>query len=104
MSKTVARKHINASDAESFTDARGVLFWVHRRETCRPPCSIHSPSEHHMQAWPIVIREDSAALVERICPCGVGHPDPDSLAFLDPDGVRSLGGHGCCGCCSRSCG
>jgi hypothetical protein len=35
--------------------------------------------------------------MERICPHGIGHPDPDDPAFKNPiEGV-----HGCDGCCSR---
>jgi hypothetical protein len=41
--------------------------------------------------------------MERICPHGVGHPDPDHLAFVeerygtDEASVESV--HGCDGCC-----
>lgn len=38
--------------------------------------------------------------MERICPHGVGHPDPDSLAYLDAVGVKGAGIHGCDGCCA----
>lgn len=59
-----------------------------------------------MRKWPRVIRFDKYGLVERICPHGVGHPDPDSLAFIGeyiaagPD--PSLRVHGCCpeACCA----
>lgn len=88
------------------------------------PCPIHHPSDHHMAEWPTVVRHDKHCLVERICQHGVGHPDPDSLAWLAkgapglhtiPDGLfevearpvvvltedlESLGVHGCCGCCA----
>jgi hypothetical protein len=40
-------------------------------------------------------------MMERICPCGVGHPDPDDLAFKKRMGMDdSEGIHGCCGCCT----
>ena len=57
-----------------------------------------------MRAFPTHWREDTA-MMERICPHGIGHPDPDDLAFRE-----SLGGsivrrdysiHGCDGCCAR---
>lgn len=61
-------------------------------------CVFHNPSKHGMVDWPKVIR--SSALVERTCPHGVGHPDPDSLAWLDSIGRSGYGVHGCDGCCT----
>jgi hypothetical protein len=61
------------------------------------PCCIHHPSDHHMVDWRQVYRGDRG-IMERICPHGVGHPDPDDL------GIRTgadEGIHGCDGCCSR---
>ncbi len=77
-------------------------------------CAIHNPSGHHMRDWPTTVRYDKFALTERVCPHGVGHPDPDSMAWLercwpgvvarglshdDGDGWKALGVHACCGCC-----
>lgn len=76
-------------------------------------CCIHNPSDHHMAAWPLTFRTGRAipcpthgdhglVLTERLCPHGVGHPDPDSLAWLrrhDPAGVGGWGVHGCDLCC-----
>ena len=53
-------------------------------------CCIHNPSDHHMKTWTQYYREDRR-MTERICPHGVGHPDPD-----DPTTDRI---HGCDGCC-----
>jgi hypothetical protein len=38
-----------------------------------------------MRDWPMNLRTDAWAfpLIERICIHGVGHPDPDSIAFMD---------------------
>jgi hypothetical protein len=36
--------------------------------------------------------------MERICPCGVGHPDPDDAAYRLSQGDDDTT-HGCCGCC-----
>lgn len=72
-----------------------VLNNVHPRRICVPPCPIHEPSDHHMKNWPLVWRDDRR-LMERRCPHGIGHPDPDdaNIAYgLDP------GVHGCDGCC-----
>ena len=79
----------------------------HSRSSCqgkRPhACPWHAPSRHKMRTWPRVIRFEKYGLVERTCPHGIGHPDPDSLTFIGryvaagPD--PSLGVHGCDGCC-----
>ena len=44
-----------------------------------------------MRDWPQHFRDDRG-IMERICPHGVGHPDPDD--YLAGDGM-----HGCDGCC-----
>ena len=45
----------------------------------------------------MVVRESS--LIERTCEHGVGHPDPDSLAYFERHGVTHMGSHGCDSCC-----
>lgn len=88
-------------------------------------CVVHNPSDHHMNTWPIVYRMDRAVqmpstriesanggaevmgpvfvLAERTCPHGIGHPDPDSIAFARRRGGDEFAGvesvHGCDGCC-----
>ncbi len=64
-------------------------------------CSVHAPSDHPMKEFPTHWRPDRT-LMERICPHGVGHPDPDDLEFkrrlgLNPENWSI---HGCDGCCS----
>jgi len=72
---------------------------VHPVEKCSGQwCVIHNPSDHCMRGFPLHWRDDGNVM-ERICPHGVGHPDPDALAFRDPDGWRGMGSHGCDGCC-----
>ena len=69
-----------------------VIRNVHYASKCiGRPCCIHNPSDHHMRSWPQNFRQDRG-MMERICPHGIGHPDPD-----DPttDTV-----HGCDGCCA----
>lgn len=75
----------------------GVRF--HSQFSCQrsEACVIHNPSDHHMNRWPRVLR--GSALVERTCPHGTGHPDPDSLAFFESIGRKGYGVHGCDGCC-----
>lgn len=48
------------------------------------PCCVHNPSDHHMRDWEMNWRSDTGVM-ERLCPHGVGHPDPDHMAY-----VRSL--------------
>ena len=65
-------------------------------------CTLHNPSDHHMAAWPLVLRE--SGLMERKCPHGVGHPDPDSVAWAEANGPEACRAswriHGCDGCCA----
>lgn len=83
----------------SFLDS-GQLLHHHSAEHCDVPCPFHQPSAHHMVTWPLNWRGD-LGLLERICPDGIGHPDPDSLAYLETNGEQGLGIHGCDGCCRR---
>ena len=71
------------------------LDWT-RFEGVHPPgvcagraCVVHGPSEHHMRDWPMVWRPFRGQ-VERTCPHGIGHPDPDQAGDTT---------HGCDGCC-----
>ncbi len=57
-------------------------------------CTLHNRSDHAMRSFPQHWRDDRS-LMERICPHGVGHPDPDEI-YLDRNG---RGIHGCDGCC-----
>jgi hypothetical protein len=82
--------------------AGGRPLLVHRAEYCQGRnCSIHNPSDHPLRVAPHVWRSDRG-LMERECEHGIGHPDPDDLAFKkrigNPD-VPSLAVHGCDGCC-----
>lgn len=70
-----------------------VIRGVHSSDRCFPPCTIHAPSAHHMAGWPQHWRDDRL-LMERICPHGIGHPDPDHWPHVGQDLA-----HGCDGCC-----
>lgn len=80
-----------------------IIHNVHPVHACRAvACCIHSPSGHHMQDWPQNWRADRS-MMERTCPHGIGHPDPDHMAYVlqhpgPVDEVES-GVHGCDGCC-----
>jgi hypothetical protein len=90
--------------AEAWLTGNESIFIVHPQRVCEGDfCCLHNPSDHHMRDRPLNIRSDRGDdLAERICVHGVGHPDPDSLAFIkrqDPANTWS-GIHGCDGCCS----
>lgn len=63
-------------------------------------CVVHNPTSgaaanrHH---WPYNWREDHG-LMERVCPHGIGHPDPDAAAYNTRHGREYENIHGCCGC------
>ena len=65
-------------------------------------CVLHNMTDHPMRDFPQHWRGDRY-LMERICPHGVGHPDPDQWDFF----VAARGEkwasaefiHGCDGCC-----
>lgn len=86
---------------EPYRTGTGQHIYVHNTADCRGPyCVIHHPSRHGMLDFPTHWRDDRS-LMERICPHGVGHPDPDHLAFL-PISQREVESiHGCDGCCSH---
>lgn len=65
------------------------------------PCCIHNPSDHHMKDWPQHWRPDRY-LMERTCEHGIGHPDPDHVAYMKSVGKweEADATHGCDGCCN----
>ena len=76
------------------------LKGVHDPASCAGRgCSVHHPSDHPMAPWPGVWR-NGKGIFERVCPHGVGHPDPDDLAYMESIGNEAVGVHGCDGCCS----
>ena len=79
--------------------AGGAVVRTHGESECAGAvCVIHNPTDHHMREWPMNYRADRG-LMERTCPHGVGHPDPDDLAFHVANGRKWQSVHGCCGCC-----
>ena len=73
---------------------------IHGPDRCAGTfCPFHNPSDHTLKNAPINIRMDKMALVERMCEHGIGHDDPDSVAYLESKGFSGYGVHGCDGCC-----
>lgn len=77
----------------------------HAKNLCVEPCPIHAPSEHPLNQAPLLWRGDRG-LMERLCPHGVGHPDPDDLAYkrtVYPHDYEQMAYdvHGCDGCCRK---
>ena len=88
---------------EKYVTGTGQTVLVHDKKDCKGEyCCIHNPSNHIMKNWPTHWRDDRG-LMERICKCGVGHPDPDDLAFkakiFGKKFAETEAIHGCCGCC-----
>ena len=72
-----------------------VLTNVHSSTSCLGEyCTVHKKSDHHMRSFPQHWRSDWG-FMERICPHGVGHPDPDEC--IDKNNI--VWRHGCDGCC-----
>ena len=87
---------------QPYITGTGQHILVHPASQCKGEnCCIHNPSDHHMKEWPTHWRSDRY-MMERICPHGVGHPDPDDLAFRKRMGYGDSDGiHGCDGCCAN---
>lgn len=84
---------------EHFTDGTGQKLLVHNVSKCHGTnCPIHNPSDHHMKDWPLHWRHDKGVF-ERICPHGVGHPDPDDITIKKNP---YCGIHCCDGCCKET--
>lgn len=71
-------------------------------QSCRDQgCMIHNPDEEwvgNRNDWPYFPRADGR--MERLCPHGVGHSDPDAARWLNkvaPGLAADV--HGCDGCC-----
>jgi len=80
------------------------ILTLHDYEKCKGRhCSVHNPSEHPLKDAPLYWRSDRR-MMERICEHGIGHVDPDHLAFYalshDSMDVWAEGVHGCDGCCT----
>lgn len=75
------------------------LINVHPMDNCAgSACVVHNPTDHHMRRFRLLWRGDRK-IFERICPHGIGHPDPDQFDFWRKADRLYEGVHGCDGCC-----
>ncbi len=74
----------------------GQVLTVHRRTSCSGVCPIHAVSDHPLANWPTNWNAPNG-IMERECPHGQLHPDPDDFT------VRIVGvawhADDCDGCC-----
>lgn len=96
---------VSHGSGETYVTGTGqIINDVHAREACEGRhCVIHNPSEHSMSDFPTHFRDGGQYDIkpphmERICPHGIGHPDPDDAAYQASVG-QDVGVHGCDGCC-----
>lgn len=80
----------------------GVLRTHEASECALPYCALHNPSSHPLRDAPQRWRSD-LWILERMCPHGFGHPDVDSLCYVqETSGGRAMAAlsvHTCDGCC-----
>lgn len=79
--------------------------FVHKPAACAGEiCAFHNRSDHGMRGCKQLWRGDRG-IVERLCECGVAHPDFDMMTYFRRigKGEAGYGIHGCCaaGCCRR---
>jgi hypothetical protein len=88
----------------SFANVQGTMLLTHGPEACvdDDACPIHRASRHALHAAPMAWRVD-IELLERICPHGIHHPDPDDLTRQEQvhgtTHQTQLERHDCDGCC-----
>ena len=86
--------HVEVVDDCGFTVRDPNPLSTHSRDVCQGRgCPVHHASDHHMRDWPQMWRFDGR-FTERLCPHGIGHPDPD-------DTRAAARTHGCDGCCTK---
>ena len=70
---------------------------THSSEACIPgaPCAIHHRSEHDMRQFP-QLWCGAHGILERVCPHGATHPDPDDAVVHAQESYKI---HLCDGCC-----
>jgi len=104
--RALMKQAIMAEMSVGVSDYIGKGGRTHTKEQCKATrkqgapkgCVLHKPTLHKLTGSRQVMR--STTLIEDICEHGVGHPNPDSAAFLNwRDGTDTWFVHGCDGCC-----
>lgn len=108
MTRLADRFQPERTDAMNTEEQLTKLTNVHPVSACEGQfCVVHNPSSHHMRDWPLHWRDDRR-FFERICPHGVGHPDPDQISYWQRKWGRAYADvqavHGCEGCCEKGAG
>jgi hypothetical protein len=80
--------------------ANGTIRGVHSPTACAGEnCCIHNPSPHSMIDFPQHFGRRGIVLMERECPHGFFHPDPDDPKTKD----WVIRRHSCCLVCCKGC-
>ena len=85
----------------------GVLVTHDSTECALAYCCIHKPSGHPLASAPLRWQND-LRFMERVCAHGIGHPDPDSLDYINAlfgeMAAAFVSTHRCDGCCGQEGG
>jgi hypothetical protein len=97
-------EHLSSKDQDEIFQELNLKNTHPETEECRTyGCCIHNVTNHHMKSWMQNWRNDRK-MMERICPHGIGHPDPDHMSWFErthgKEAASYEGIHGCDGCCS----
>lgn len=86
-------------DEQNTLEHTDIVLNTHRASDCMGHyCTIHNRSDHSMRSFPQWWRNDRG-IMERICPHGIGHPDPDDYKVMLSKAEQI---HGCDGCCGSA--
>ena len=98
----MSERHPEISIYSEWGQIDAVLVTHDAGECLLDHCPSHNPSRHPLASAPLRWRQD-LELMERICPHGVGHPDVDSLNYIDvvegSGRAARLSAHTCDLCC-----
>lgn len=91
-------RDVSRFDEQNTLEHTDIVLNTHRAGDCLGDvCTIHRRSDHNMRSFPQNWRGDRG-IMERVCPHGIGHPDPDDITVMANEAEAV---HGCDGCCSR---
>jgi len=91
------RSHIDLLEPVLLEHTQTMLYGHRSRECWGNVCSLHRRTEHRLREWPQSWRPDIYRM-ERLCPHGIGHPDPDDYYIRNG---QDKGTHACDGCCCQ---